>query len=421
MMRFPLSIDTTRVITDYFFSFYKLLYVYFLTSPIELFPETMLLLGEINELYPIHLSLDEMGVNLTVGFLTLISLVMDGIIIVAIVRQRNIPIDSRFILSVSIADALFALMGCVVMISSFAGGIIVPLDRTACLINAIALVYLCSVSIFSLVALTANRYLVIMHEMRLPEGRADLLIVCMWTILLGVVVAFSFALNLDITISLDVTKAYCGMNWTSSDPLAASANVVCIVVIAIPIIFITMAYSRMIYSYSKSHRVIRERGKEFWTPNERKLVIKACAITLGYFLSWTPFLIKIVIEMVKKDSVSKSFSFFAEFAVGVAPMLNAIILLRFDAQVRIEVDKMLPETHITKRAKCWLKSFGSFGSILIASPVPSERALPKTIHFISSRNLNLSDTIELAAPPSNKVLPLFQNPRPQKNDYKTLE
>lgn len=373
----------------------------------------MLLLEQINDAYPIHLSPEEMGVNLTVGFLTLISLVMDGIIIVAIVRQRNIPIDSRFILSLSIADALFALMGSIVMISTFAGGMVTPLDRTACLINAIALVYLCSVSIFSLVALTTNRYLVIMHEMRLSEGRADLLIVCMWIILMGVVVSFSFALNLDVSISLDVTRAYCGMNWTSSDPLAASANIACMVVIAIPIIFIAMAYSQMIYSYSKSQRVIRERGSEFWTPNEKKLVIKACAITLGYFLSWTPYLIKIVIEMVKKDSVSKSFSFFAEFAVGVAPMVNAIILWRFDAQVRIEVDKMIPETHITKRVKYWFKSFGP---VLIASSASNKRELP-TIQLVSSRNLSLANTIELAAPPSNKVVLLSQNPRPQKNEY----
>ena len=68
------------------------------------------LLNDIHDGILIPFSDTEMASVIALSFFTLASILADLIAIYAIVKQRDIPLDTRFILSLILADLLFSLL-----------------------------------------------------------------------------------------------------------------------------------------------------------------------------------------------------------------------------------------------------------------------------------------------------------------------
>ena len=120
----------------------------------------------------------------------LLGLIVDSIIIYALLKQRDIPIDSQFILSLTVADFLFCFcftaMGA---IGLWAGGW--KTGQPGCLFSVIAIIYTLGMSILSIAGLTIHRYLIVIHHFHLTQNQVYSLLVILWSGLAAIIAGFA--------------------------------------------------------------------------------------------------------------------------------------------------------------------------------------------------------------------------------------
>jgi hypothetical protein len=212
----------------------------------------------------------------------LLGIIIDILIIYSFLKQRDLPIDSQFILSLTIADFLFCAVFLVSHIfnavrSGWATG------QVGCLFTAIALIYTLGMSILSITGMTLHRYLIVIHQFHLTQKQVYIILSVLWCGLASVIAGFVSSKDLrEYGIGLTSGMGYCMIVFARQETLNIIAGSAVLAFILIPMTFLVFAYYRIVATYSKllAGKKMKQSVK---TIQENRLVKKAVAIT-GSFM-----------------------------------------------------------------------------------------------------------------------------------------
>lgn len=189
-----------------------------------------------------------------------LGLLVDAIIIYALLKQRDIPIDSQFIISLTVADFLFSFfftgMG---MYGLRAGGF--GIGQPGCLFSVIGVIYTLGMSILSITAMTIHRYLIVIHQFHMTQNHVYSILVTLWSGLAVIIGGFAsseyFLLN---GVGLTSSLIYCFVAIASPEIMNKIAGLIIVFFIAVPMMFLAFAYFRIVGTYSAL--LAKKKGNE---------------------------------------------------------------------------------------------------------------------------------------------------------------
>ena len=302
-------------------------------------------------------------------------------IIAAIVKSRqSLNSSIRVILSLCIADLLLCLMQVVFTTTNLLSegwnfGV------AGCVINAQVILSCEFVSINSLILLTLDRYLIVIHRHFMTEKKTTQILALIWVASIAVCSYPVYTGNFWYILTLEPSKLFCSGVYWGKEPLLVLGIAIVLTVIALGVIVISLAYTKILFFYYSAMKRKRERlnsgsmmtvEDEAIKANERKLLFKCLAITVGFFLSWICYLVKIIIEVVLSEPSDPIFDSISSIGVFLYSCLNPFVIYLFDASIRKVID-----THIEKMWSRFKERWKSSTSLsnLLTQPSSSE-ALP---------------------------------------------
>jgi hypothetical protein len=208
----------------------------------------------------------------------LLGIIIDILIIYSLLKQRDIPIDSQFILSLTIADFLFCAVFLVSDIfNTVRGGW--ATGQVGCIFTAATSIYTVGMSIFSITGMTLHRYLIVIHQYHLTQKQVYIILSVLWCGLASIIAGFASSQDLgEYGIGLTSGMCYCFLVLTRRETLNIIAGSALLAFILLPMTFLVFAYYRIVTTYSKL--LARKKMKQsLKTEQENRLVIKAVAIT----------------------------------------------------------------------------------------------------------------------------------------------
>lgn len=329
----------------------------------------------------IHFEDSEYASGVFISIINVSSLILQILIVTLISRDgwHNQTVSTMFILSLSCADVLFSLSESVFVIINLSSNGWAT-GQTGCLVNALLAILAECLSILSLALLTFDRYSVLLKTLtlRFTQNSARICIIALWItcpILCCYVIYFN---AYGYIVGLGSTKYVCTLSWWTKEPLTVFGIAVCLVALLGVLIFVVFAYTSIVIFYmrmkadqvrkekitsssdklSKSNGPLKSSGpgkpKNLNSPpgslfnvsgnlsaDEIKLLTRSIVITGTYFVCWTPYLVKIFVEIGSNHPSSSAFDFLANTAVALYPLLTGIYLLVFDARINRNAKEMM--------------------------------------------------------------------------------
>lgn len=283
---------------------------------------------------------------------TLLAILINIILILAICKERlhTMAIDTMFILSLVVADFLFALniaVYCCLIISGEGWW----MDKVGCAVNGAICIATVGLSILSLVGLTGFRYLSIIFKRQMTQQQAVKVLFGMW-IAIPIIISIFFMFPMFMKhayLAVQPSRLYCALEWwrTDHNTSAIGSVSICLIVIFSSIGFIIFAYTHICAKYIHWKRLkimdaldsgfknntdlriyIQMSGKE-WL-----LIKKSLLISLSFLVVWAPYCVKILIEVLSANPSSYAFDTFTSWIACLNTLLNAWILSVYDGKTR---------------------------------------------------------------------------------------
>jgi hypothetical protein len=324
--------------------------------------------------------------------LALIGLLGHGLILVSLVGYR---VNSNLILTISLvlSDCIFmgiALYADVYNLISggYAGG------KLMCLTQAMLILLGCFGSVFAILSTTLERYLHIIHQKEVTTGQALLWVLMMW---IGSVVFSWFPLFFsaqETTYGLNSGLVVCVIAWWSSRGTNGWFTMFTAMAVLITYLFCSSimiyCYYRIVGTYITIARGVRKSTDEqqigtmaisnMWgktvdahssvssypdqamdrkplgksakkdltlSQQERLLLTKAIILTVTFFVMWTPYLLKVLLNnqmlmgIITNQPVPKIFDQIALLGAIGNSFMNSILLIRLDFRIQSRIKSLL--------------------------------------------------------------------------------
>ena len=337
------------------------------------------------------------------------AIIVDVIVIIALIKQQQIPIDTLFILSLSIADFFFSVMIFVLGVGELifdgfwagkAGTIYIYYSfhsfyLLGCLWTEALIIFTLGASIISVFAMTLHRYLIVVRSYHLTQKQAIAILSGIWiglAVVIGLFLAFE---DHGISASLQSSELYCFIASTRPEVLNVIATISILFFILGTMIFIVYAYYFIVKRYVELKRTAQMKDqvsvmhpadniqqieaqhhrKEF-SPvllilqrpqgipigdSEIKLLKKAIAIAGSFVCIWTFFVGKLLFEVLSQQPVSTFYDSFIEVLFTAYPIFNGVILYLYDAKCRNNIQDLLYYPKVLffyKSAKAFIQRMG---------------------------------------------------------------
>lgn len=216
----------------------------------------------------------------------------------------------------------------------------------------------------TLTAIAVDRYLTIFHDHILTTAKALKVTFALWFI------AFQFALypyyfgTSDYSVAMTSAKTQCTLNWQT--PTTLDTAIVAFLLCLIFASFNTMVfvYFKIVTIYLRRDKTKKVAGTQTATQQqvkdanatslEKKLTIKAIALTLNFVGILSPYVLAMMYEMISKQNTAPSFDATVGLLFLSSSVLNPILFYYFDARIKRSVNDLLgikPPTEQRKQKK----------------------------------------------------------------------
>ena len=302
----------------------------------------------------------------------LLSAGADFLIIFAVLRDKgNLHLDMQIIMSLVVGDFLFAGMqiGYAIYgkidIHVFVACLVVIVYLTFKLYNQIALInnsnwvigkigcfwdativiITFGVVIASLFLLTLNRYLALIQRIHMSQKQVTIAIISIWVGLIGLVSCF-IPVNNDPFFSLQPSRLYCFIATHSSEPFNIIAAMLILCFIVATMAFIVYAWTVIVLKYIKliNEKSIQNEfapdGPRELTKMEVRLIKKALLIAGTFVFCWSFIVAKILYELITETEGPVWLDHIVVFMACLEPIVNALILYTYDANIRQNIDQI---------------------------------------------------------------------------------
>ena len=275
------------------------------------------------------------------AILLFLGLGLETLVIASILRVHQKSVDTLFVLSLCCADFIFNLYQIpALLIVLAAGGW--QFGGAGCKISTAMIVTTLAISITSITFITLNRYLAILHKQNITRNQAVVMITSAWIVLTAISILYISNKELaEKSIALQPSRLYCFYDFGSDDAVVITGLITILCFMAVPLLFLIIAYSQIIVFYRSMNRRWDEYVFSQVYKSEKKLLIKAIAITMTFFATYSVELIVRLYQFVTKKDVHLIIDLVGTMGICSNTLLNSIILLNYDAHVQKSALEML--------------------------------------------------------------------------------
>ena len=122
----------------------------------------------------------------------------------------------------------------------------------------------------------------------------------------------------------------CSNNWAGVDLGSQLGTYACLAVIVISTQMVGICYFLVYRLFSTASLEKKKKNLK-----AQKTILLRCSVITGVLIGlWTPYLIKVLINLVTRQPVSYTFSFFSVHLIMVNSVLNPVMLILFDNRIR---------------------------------------------------------------------------------------
>ena len=194
-------------------------------------------------------------------------------------------------------------------------------------------------SILSLSLLTLLKYLAIIKAIYPSQRQVTMSIISVW-LFFGILILAFQPLDVDQQDALQTTHLYCFIALYSSEPYVMAGSLIVLIYILLNMGFQVWAYSVIVITYSRLQKRKRKSGN--YTANEVRLMKKAIGICATFIICWSFFVFKIIYELGSGKESPFILDSIVEFLAALQAIINALILYRYDAKVRRNIQELFP-------------------------------------------------------------------------------
>ena len=304
-----------------------------------------ILLRDLQDGVIIPLTSEELSIAWVAIPIASISAIIDTVAIYALLKQRNIPLDTFFIISLACGDLIFALLVLVMeIINTVYGGF--ALGKTGCRSQSNILLISVGASVFSLLAMTAHKFLHIIHEKQVSPNHVMMMILSAWLVPALSIVPFAIA-GSETSTALQSNKIWCFTSLTNNTIatiLIINSLIGVIVVLIYAHYAIIVKYKKLVSVSSANHEMVDfERLKK-----ERLLIFKSIGISSVFSFTWVFFIVKAIYEGSTRLPVNPFYDNLCFFIGTCSPVLNFFVLYSYDAKFKNNITTVF---HFEKRIR----------------------------------------------------------------------
>ena len=323
------------------------------------------LLGDIASVAPFN---QIENISVFISFITSFSGALGmGLIVFATLKQSSLSPDSQFILSLCVADLIWSVINSTYGLVLLIYGVNVGYSYYGCWLHNYFSVCLNAVSIWSLAGVALNRYYIVVHGCFLDDAGVKRRLRRIW---LFCILNNLYPLTLrcsDTCIALQSSRVYCSCAFFNNSWQTLVVIAFFILNIAGIGTAITWAYFFMVLTYFRKKRSsnqpssIPSKKEEIvipvtvplseaakppspppiinyvFTKDELTILLKTVSVTASYFLLWSPFLLKIMIEAASGAAISPEADRFVVLLVDFQSIVNALLLFNLDNKIKNNV------------------------------------------------------------------------------------
>jgi hypothetical protein len=266
-------------------------------------------------------------------------------------------------LSLCVADWLGSILNSVYSIVLLTAGINVGFSYYGCWLHNYFSVLFNAVSIFSLAGVALNRYYIVVHGCFLDDAGVKRRIRNIW-IISAINNLYPLTLQCsDTCVALQSSRIYCNLAFFNSH------NWRILFVVSFFILFLVgiggavfFAYFFMVVTYFRKKRMSNRQfsitskkdavipgpptqaakpsspiANYQFTKDELTILFKTVSVTAVYFILWSPFLLKILIELITAAPISPEADRFIVLLVDFQSVVNALLLMLMDNKIKNNV------------------------------------------------------------------------------------
>ena len=220
--------------------------------------------------FPLENADAEMIIGVVNAALLFFGILLETLVIAAILRVRQKPVDTLFVLSLCCADLIFNLyMFYSVFIVWIADGW--STGQVGCKVSMVMAMSSLGISIISVGYITLNRYLAIIWKRNITRFEALVIISLSWIFVLLLIGSFALLLS-DDTIALQPSHWYCYIEFAADNSSVILCAIIQFVFMTIPQIFLVYAYSKIISFYREMNRKKKKVTSEVFCKYNKHLI-----------------------------------------------------------------------------------------------------------------------------------------------------
>ncbi|KAI8904720.1 hypothetical protein EDD86DRAFT_74798 [Gorgonomyces haynaldii] len=236
----------------------------------------------------------------------IIGLLLMPLVVVAILKELKKTPSAPIILSLCMGDTFYLVNSVIFGIANTATGRWY-FGFTGCVVNHVVVIAACFISVMSLIALTLERYLGVVHRTPLTVQHTLIMAAVIWFVAITVAFWPLYTLSTDYGIMLSVGKVICSFNWTTRGrAMLLTPIIMCVVTLVVGLVFIAFGYYQIVSLYftvkKNLHKVIgndtvaqavmdkstSSAPKKEYTEADKRLLYKAIALTVSFIICWSP-------------------------------------------------------------------------------------------------------------------------------------
>jgi hypothetical protein len=241
--------------------------------------------------------------------------------------------------------------------------------QLGCAIDAFIVLSSCFCSILTLWTATLERYFQVVHSKDLTKRRAWVSVLGLWLVSFIIGGLPLITNTSQTTYGLQSTNLLCNFAWWNNSlaqivmhilsfvTLFGCLSAICFCYIGIFLKFrATMRHvqakelitqSFMIKTAkSESSQATKSDRESIFSPKEVRLLIKSIVLTCTYIIGWTPYMIKIIVEIATEKQVPSEWEFFCQMCVLTNSTMNSFLMIFLDARVRENVSTLLEKIRL---------------------------------------------------------------------------
>lgn len=190
------------------------------------------------------------------------------------------------------------------------------------------------ISLSSLTSMSVHRFLHIVKQKTITKTAVYITVFGYWISVIVVLLLFHFFGLTEEAVALQSSRLYCFQaTWSTVPPIIASTSIIILLLI---IASIAITYCNFAFVMLMRRAKLKKDKKE----KEMRLTKRAVVVAISFLAGWITYILKLLIEFCSKRPVSDTFDAIAAALVMATPVINGILLIKYDSKIKRNLKEM---------------------------------------------------------------------------------